>query len=81
MQTSMAQVWQNVVLQWIYIQENIYALAEHFLNNINRKFRDMDKYITSLLRLRTITQEDKHADEHVQDLRKQQWVLTMMDIP
>ena len=63
MQSGMAQVWRNVVSQQIYRGENIYHLAQHFLNDIDLKFGDMDKRTTALLKLRTMTQGDKHADE------------------
>ena len=70
MQTGMAQVWQNVISQRLYRQEIIYPTVEHFLDEIDRKFRDTDKLTTASLKLRTIIQGDKHADEHVQDFEK-----------
>ena len=43
MQTGTAQVWQNVISQWIYRQEIVYPTVEHFLDEIDRKFGDTDK--------------------------------------
>ena len=70
MQTGTAQVWQNIVSQQLYRQEIIYSMVEHFLDKINRKFGDTDKQTTASLKLRTMVQGDKHADEHVHDFGK-----------
>ena len=43
MQTGMTQVWRNVVSQCLYRHEIIYPTVEHFLDEIDRKFRDTDK--------------------------------------
>ena len=66
----MAQAWRNLILQRLYRQEIIYPTVEHFLDKIDRKFGDTDKRTTASLKLRTMVQGDRHADEHVQDFEK-----------
>ena len=61
MQTGMAQVWRNVVSQRLYRQEIIYPTVEHFLDEVDRKFRDMDKRTTALLKLISKSPRDYRA--------------------
>ena len=69
MQTGTAQNWQNFIALNIAQQINN-TMAEQFLMDFNKKFRDIDKWTMASLKLRTILQEDKHADERVQDFEK-----------
>ena len=66
MQTGMAQNWRNFIVSHIAQGRINYMTVEQFLGEIEKKFGDMDKHTTSLLKLRTMVQGDKHADEHVQ---------------
>ena len=47
-----------------------YNTADELLQEIQHRFSDMDKQATMSLKIQTMMQGDKTADEHVQDFEK-----------
>ena len=47
-----------------------YNTADKLLQEIQRRFSDTDKWATMLLKIRTMMQGNKTADEHIQDFEK-----------
>ena len=47
-----------------------YNMADELLQEIQQWFSDMDKQATMLLKICTMMQGDKTADEHIQDFEK-----------
>ena len=47
-----------------------YNTADELLQEIQRQFSDTDKHATMSLKIRTMMQGDKMADEHIQDFEK-----------
>ena len=47
-----------------------YNTADKLLQEIQQQFSDTDKHATMLVKIRTMMQGDKTADEHIQDFEK-----------
>src|ERR1700724_3563455 len=50
--------------------EWMFTTGDALLREVQAKFGDMDKQSTMSLKIRTMMQGEKHADEHVQDFEK-----------
>ena len=70
MQTSSAQAWQEYVMAQIFKKTPWYNTADELLQKIQHQFSDMDKRATMSLKIHTMMQGDKMADEHVKDFEK-----------
>jgi len=54
----------------MYKGQQSFSTSDELLKEINRKFGDTDKRTTQSLKIRTIQQGDRSADEHVQEFEK-----------
>jgi len=54
----------------MYKSQQLFSTSDNLLKEIDRKFGDMDKRTTQLLKIRTIQQGDRSADKHVQEFEK-----------
>ena len=70
MQTSSARTWQEYVMAQIFKKALWYHTADELLQEIQCQFGDMDKRATMLLKIQTMMQGDRTAEEHVQDFKK-----------
>jgi len=70
MQTGSAKTWHDYVVALIYKGQQSFSTSDELLKEINRKFCDTDKRTTQSLKIRTIQQGDRSADEHVQEFEK-----------
>jgi len=70
MQTGSAKTWRDYIVTLIYKGQQSFSTSDELLKEIDQKFRDMDKRTTQLLKIRTIQQGDRSADEHVQEFEK-----------
>jgi len=70
MQTGSAKTWRNYIVALMYKGQQSFSTSDELLKEINRKFGDTDKKTTQLLKIRTIQQEDRSADEPVQEFEK-----------
>ena len=70
MQTGSAHAWCEYVMSQIFKKTLWYNTADELLQEIQRRFGDTDKHATMSLKIRTMMQADKTADEHIQDFEK-----------
>jgi len=70
MQSGSAKVWCDYVISLIYQDKHSFRNMDQLLKEIDHKFGDTDKRTTQSLKIRMIQQEDKSADEHVQEFEK-----------
>jgi len=70
MQTGSAKTWHDYVIALMYKGQQSFSTSVEFLKEINWKFSDMDKRTTQSLKIRTIQQGDRSADEHIQEFEK-----------
>ena len=70
MQTGSAKTWHNYVVALMYKGQQLFSTSDKLLKEIDRKSGDMDKRTTQSLKIRTIQQGDRSADEHVQEFDK-----------
>jgi len=70
MQTGSAKTWCNYVIALMFKGQQLFTTSDKLLKEINCKFSDTDKRTTQSLKIRTLQQGDKSADEHVQDFEK-----------
>jgi len=70
MQTGSAKTWRNYVVALMYKEQQSFSASDKLLKEIDRKFGDTDKRTTQSLKIRTIQQGDRSADEHVQEFEK-----------
>ena len=70
MTVSAAKTWRDYVVSLMYYNQHSFSSSDELLQEINWKFRDMDKRITQSLKIHIMQQGDKPADEHVQDFEK-----------
>jgi len=54
----------------MYRGQQLFLTNDKLLKEIDRKFGDMDKRTTQSLKIRTIQQEDRSVDKHVQEFEK-----------
>jgi hypothetical protein len=70
MQTGSAKTWRDYIAALMFKGQQSFVTSEDLVKEIDRKFGDTDKRTTQSLKIRTMQQGDKHADEHVQDFEK-----------
>jgi hypothetical protein len=70
MQTGTARTWREFIISQMFRQTIFFGTADDFLLEIQRKFGDTDKRTTMSLKIRTMVQGEKTADEHVQEFEK-----------
>ena len=70
MQTGSARAWCEYIMAQIFKKTLWYNTADELLQEIQCRFSDTDKRATMSLKIRTMMQSDKTADEHVQDFEK-----------
>ena len=70
MQTGLARAWCEHVMAQIFKKMLWYNTADELLQEIQQRFGDTDKRTTMSLKIRTMMQGDKMAEEHVQDFEK-----------
>ena len=70
MQTGSARAWHEYVMAQIFKKTLWYNTVDDLLQEIQRRFSDTDKHATMSLKIHTMMQGDKTADEHVQDFEK-----------
>ena len=65
-----AREWRDEYLETVEHGKPQHKMLEDFFNTIKEEFGDPDKQATKIYKLRTITQGDHTADEHVLAFRK-----------
>ena len=65
MTISAAKTWRDYVVSLMYHNQHSFSSSDELLQEIDQKFRDMDKRTTQSLKIHTMQQGDKPADEHV----------------
>jgi len=70
MQTSSAKIWHDYIVALMYKRQQWFLMSDELSKEIDQKFGDMDKRTTQSLKIRTIQQGDRSADEHVQEFKK-----------
>ena len=70
MQTGSAHAWHKYVMAQIFKKMLWYTTADDLLQEIQCCFGDTDKHTTMSLKIHTMMQGDKTAEEHVQDFKK-----------
>ena len=70
MQTGSAKTWRDYVVTLMYKRQQSFSTSDELLKEIDRKFGDTDKRTMQSLKIRTIQQGDRSADEHVQEFEK-----------
>jgi len=70
MQTGSAKTWRDYIVALMYKGQQSFSTSDELLKEIDRKFGDTDKRTTQSLKIRTIQQGDRSADEHVQEFEK-----------
>jgi len=70
MQTGSAKTWRDYVVALMYKGQQLFSTSDKLLKKIDRKFGDTDKRTTQSLKIRTIQQEDRLVDKHVQEFEK-----------
>ena len=70
MQTGSAKIWRDYIVALMYKGQQLFSTSDELLKEIDRKFGDMNKRTTQLLKIRTIQQGDRSVDEHVQEFEK-----------
>ena len=70
MQNGSARTWCEYVMAQIFKKTLWYNTADELLQEIQHWFRDTDKWATMSLKIHTMMQGVKTAEEHVQDFEK-----------
>ena len=70
MQTSSAHAWRKYVMAQIFKKTLCYNTVDELLQEIQHQFSDTNKQATMLLKIRTMLQGDKTANEYIQDFEK-----------
>ena len=70
MQTGSAHAWHEYVMVKIFKKTLWYNMVDELLQEIQQRFSDTDKWAMMSLKIWTMMQGDKMADEHVQDFEK-----------
>ena len=70
MQTGSAHAWHEYIMAQIFKKTLWYNTADELLQEIQCWFSDRDKRATMSLKICTMMQGNKTADEHVQDFEK-----------
>jgi len=70
MQTGSAKTWHDYVVALMYKGQQSFLTSDKLLKEIDQKFGDTDKRTMQSLKIRTIQQGDRSADEHIQEFEK-----------
>ena len=70
MQTGSAHAWHKYVMAQIFKKMLWYNTADELLQEIQCRFSNIDKRAMMSLKICTMMQGDKTADEHIQDFKK-----------
>ena len=70
MQSGSARLWHDYVMAQVRSGVKQFQNANDLMNEIESKFGEEDKRTTMSLKIRTMIQGDKHADEHVQEFQR-----------
>ena len=65
-----AKTWRDYIVSLMYRQQHSFSSGDELLQEIDQKFRDMDKRTTQSLKIHTMQQGNKPTDKHVQDFKK-----------
>jgi len=69
-QTGSAKTWHDYIMALMYKDQQSFLTSDELLKEIDQKFGDTDKRTTQSLKIRTIQQGDRSADEHIQEFEK-----------
>ena len=70
MQSGSARLWRDYIMAQVRSGVKQFINANNLMNEIESKFREEDKHTTMSLKIRTMIQGDKHADDHVQEFQR-----------
>ena len=70
MQNGSARLWRDYIMAQVRNGVKQFLNANDLMNEIKSKFGEEDKRTTMSLKIRTMQQGDKHADEHVQEFQR-----------
>ena len=70
MQSGSARLWRDYIMAQVRSGVKQFSSANDLMNEIESKFGEEDKRTTMSLKIRTMIQGDKHADEHVQEFQR-----------
>ena len=70
MQSGSARLWRDYVMACVRAGVKQFLNANDLMNEIEAKFGEEDKRTTMSLKICTMMQGDKHADEHVQEFQR-----------
>ena len=70
LQTGSAKTWYDYIVALMYKRQQSFSTSDELLKEIDQKFGDTDKRTIQSLKIRTIQQGDRSADEHVQEFEK-----------
>ena len=70
MQSESARLWRDYIMARVRVSVKQFSNANKLMNEIEAKFGEEDKWTTMSLKIRTMLQGDKHADEHVQEFQR-----------
>ena len=70
MTVGAAKTWRDYVVSLMYQNQHSFSSGDELLQEINQKFRDMDKRTTQSLKICMMQQGDKPVDKHDQDFEK-----------
>ena len=70
MQNGSARLWRDYIMAQIRKGVKYFFNVDELMNEIEAKFGEEDKRTTMSLKIRTMVQGDKHADEHVQEFQR-----------
>ena len=70
MQSGSAHLWRDYIMAQVRSGVKQFRNANDLINEIESKFGEEDKRTMMSLKIRTMIQGDKHADEHVQEFQR-----------
>ena len=70
MQSRSARLWCDYIMAQVRSGIKQFVNANDLMNEIESKFGEGDKRTTMSLKIRTMVQGEKHADEHVQEFQR-----------
>ena len=70
MQGGSARLWRDYIMAQVQSGIKQFRNANDLMNEIESKFGEEDKQTTMSLKIRTMTQGEKHMDKHVQEFQR-----------
>ena len=70
MQSGSACLWHDYIMAQVRNGVKQFSSANDLMNEIESKFGEEDKHTTMSLKIHTMQQGEKHADEHVQEFQR-----------